>query len=292
MTVVYPTTLDALSNPTGTDLVNSADPLLKHDRQHSDANDAIEALEAKVGVNSSAVTTSHDYKLGEVTSTDKAVGKTASQTLTNKTLTTPTIADFTNANHNHTSAAQGGLLTQPTIQVYAAGSGTWTKPAGLTHVVVECQGPGGGGGQGTTTNNGGGGGGGGYCRKFYLASALSATEAYVVGAGGAGHQNSAGSGSNGSAASTWKSLSGGAGTGGGQTNGGQGGASSGGDINIPGQTGSSNGTATLVNFGGNAFLGMGGSGGGYGSGGYPGNASGANGGNGTDGVIIVHEFYT
>ena len=48
-------------------------------------------LEAKVGVDSSAVTTSHDYKLSEVTGTDKAVGKTATQTLTNKTLTTPTI---------------------------------------------------------------------------------------------------------------------------------------------------------------------------------------------------------
>jgi len=51
----------------------------------------IEAIEAKVGKDSSAVTTSHDYKLSEVTSTDKAVGKTATQTLTNKTLTSPSI---------------------------------------------------------------------------------------------------------------------------------------------------------------------------------------------------------
>lgn len=60
----------------------------------SDVNglqEAVVALEAKVGVNSSAVNTTHDYKLGEVTSTDKAVGKTATQTLTNKTLTNPVI---------------------------------------------------------------------------------------------------------------------------------------------------------------------------------------------------------
>lgn len=82
----FPTSLDTLSNPTGTDTTENSNPLLDHDYQHSTANDILEALEAKVGVNSSAVTTSFDYKLGEVTSTDKAVGKSATQTLTNKTI--------------------------------------------------------------------------------------------------------------------------------------------------------------------------------------------------------------
>lgn len=35
----------------------------------------------------------------------------STSTLTNKTLTTPTIGDFTNAQHNHSNAAGGGLLT-------------------------------------------------------------------------------------------------------------------------------------------------------------------------------------
>ena len=83
----FPTSLDALTNPAGTDDVSIVD----HAAQHSDVNDATEALQAKVGVNSSAVTTSHDYKLGEVTGSDKAVSKTATQTLTNKTLTSPTL---------------------------------------------------------------------------------------------------------------------------------------------------------------------------------------------------------
>lgn len=87
MSTNYPTSLDTLTNPTSTDRVDTVD----HASQHANANDAIEALQAKVGADSSAVTTSHDYKLGEVTSTDKAVGKTATQTLTNKTLTSPTI---------------------------------------------------------------------------------------------------------------------------------------------------------------------------------------------------------
>lgn len=62
-----------------------------HVTAHQNLQDAVEAIEAKIGVDGSAVTTSHDYKLGEVTSTDKAVGKTATQTLTNKTLTSPVI---------------------------------------------------------------------------------------------------------------------------------------------------------------------------------------------------------
>lgn len=36
---------------------------------------------------------------------------TSTATLTNKTLTTPTIADFSNATHNHTSSAEGGTLS-------------------------------------------------------------------------------------------------------------------------------------------------------------------------------------
>lgn len=82
MSTNFPTSLDSLINPTTTDSMST----VSHSSQHANVNDAIEALEAKVGANSSAVTTSHDYKLSEVTSTDKAVGKTATQTLTNKTV--------------------------------------------------------------------------------------------------------------------------------------------------------------------------------------------------------------
>lgn len=111
MATNFPTSLDALTNPASTDTVAAVD----HAAQHANANDAIEALEAKVGINSSAVTTSHDYKLSEVTTTDKAVGKTATQTLTNKTLTTPVIGDFTNATHTHGDAAGGGTLNASAI---------------------------------------------------------------------------------------------------------------------------------------------------------------------------------
>jgi hypothetical protein len=59
MATNFPTNLDALTNPTGSSSLTSPD----HAGQHTDANDAIEALQAKVGVNGSAVTSSLDYKI-------------------------------------------------------------------------------------------------------------------------------------------------------------------------------------------------------------------------------------
>lgn len=64
MAITYPTTLDNLSNPNSNNPLNSP----SHAGQHADSNDAIEALEAKVGVNGSAVTTSHDYKIAQLES--------------------------------------------------------------------------------------------------------------------------------------------------------------------------------------------------------------------------------
>lgn len=85
--ISYPTSLDTFTNPTATSKTNSP----SHATQHSNANDAIEALEAKVGADGSVVTTSHDYKLSGVTGSDLACSLTGTETLTNKTLTAPTI---------------------------------------------------------------------------------------------------------------------------------------------------------------------------------------------------------
>ena len=51
--------------------------------------DDINSLQDKVGIDNSAVTTTHDYKLSGVTGSDKAVSLTGEETLTNKTLTSP-----------------------------------------------------------------------------------------------------------------------------------------------------------------------------------------------------------
>jgi hypothetical protein len=59
MSINFPTTLDELTNPTASDAMDAVG--LEHDVQHSNLNDIVEALEAKVGVNSSAVNTTLDY---------------------------------------------------------------------------------------------------------------------------------------------------------------------------------------------------------------------------------------
>lgn len=65
MAITFPTTLDSLGNPSSANKLGTSTPV--HSQQHSDANDAIEALEAKVGVDSSAVATSLDYLIKNTT---------------------------------------------------------------------------------------------------------------------------------------------------------------------------------------------------------------------------------
>ena len=61
MTTNFPSGLDSFTNPTATDAMDSA--TVPHADQHADVNDAVEALQAKVGVDGSAVTSSLDYKV-------------------------------------------------------------------------------------------------------------------------------------------------------------------------------------------------------------------------------------
>ena len=85
--ILFPGSLDSFTNPVGGDLMDVVD----HAGQHANANDAIEALQAKVGADSSGVNSSHDFKLSNITGSDKAVSLTGTETLTNKTLTSPVV---------------------------------------------------------------------------------------------------------------------------------------------------------------------------------------------------------
>ena len=72
MATNFPTSLDTLVNPVSGDNVNSP----SHAAQHANANDAIEALEAKVGINNSAVTTSLSYKISTLEAFNNNLGNT------------------------------------------------------------------------------------------------------------------------------------------------------------------------------------------------------------------------
>ena len=62
----FPTSLDAFTNPSSTDSMDSVS--VPHATQHADLNDAVEALQAKVGADGSAVVSSHDYKIAQLQS--------------------------------------------------------------------------------------------------------------------------------------------------------------------------------------------------------------------------------
>jgi len=62
MATNFPTSLDSLTNPTASDSMET----VSHSSQHTNANDAIEALQAKVGINGSSDVDSLDYKVTQI----------------------------------------------------------------------------------------------------------------------------------------------------------------------------------------------------------------------------------
>lgn len=98
MSTNFPSNLDSFVNPTGTDQVSVID----HAAQHDNANDAITALETKVGVDSSSVATTLDYKLKNALSIDpghKHTQSSLSTTDAGLTTTDVTTNDVTSAKH-------------------------------------------------------------------------------------------------------------------------------------------------------------------------------------------------
>ena len=114
----YPTSLDTLTNPSSSDTMM----LVDHASQHANANDAIEALEAKLGIGASTAASSKlliGTGAGSSAWTKDApagtiVGTTDSQTLTNKTLTSPTI---------NTATINNPTLNTDTIAEHTAAAG-------------------------------------------------------------------------------------------------------------------------------------------------------------------------
>lgn len=126
MAVNFPTSLDNFTNPS----FNSSVANPSHAQQHADANDAIEALEAKVGVTGSSVTTSHDYKISQLESlvTSAVAGaKSIYQDVRNNTGSS--IDKATPVYISGTEGASGRLFISPATNATEAGS---SKTLGLT----------------------------------------------------------------------------------------------------------------------------------------------------------------
>ena len=117
MATNYPENLDSFTNPTASDPVTSP----SHAGQHADANDAIEALQTKVGVDDSAVNTTIDYKLKEIDLGDTAVGETSTQTLTNKKLVDPEVDQSATTEDSKITAT--GVDTNVNLLIKGKGTG-------------------------------------------------------------------------------------------------------------------------------------------------------------------------
>ncbi len=72
MTSNYPTSLDSLPDIASSDLEDDIGKY--HDEQHDNANDILEAIEAKVGVDNSTVTSSIDYRIRNLDEYPPATG--------------------------------------------------------------------------------------------------------------------------------------------------------------------------------------------------------------------------
>jgi len=112
----FPSSLDSFTNPSSTDAMDSVS--VPHATQHSDLNDAVEALQAKVGADSSAVATSHDYKIAalEAAATGKILQVVSGS---NNTSFTTTSTSFVSAGANVTITPSSASSTIFIIAFFA-----------------------------------------------------------------------------------------------------------------------------------------------------------------------------
>ena len=228
-------------------------------------------------------------KISPATGTDFQFGDSGD------TFTIPSGVTLTN--NGSSSGFDSGLAS---VQIFTS-SGTWTKPSGITKVMVEVQGAGGGGDNEVNYRRSGA--AGGYVRKLIDVTSISSAT-ITVGSGGSS-VSSVGATKYSGGDSIWSDGTNTLTSGGGQANGTSssiGGTATGGDINIVGQSGESN----PYSGGGNSILGLGATSAisntrpspdgvtptGYGAGGGSGAGSGSSmvGGPGGDGIVIVTEY--
>lgn len=118
MATNFPTSKDTFTNPTANDKVD----VISHADQHANANDAIEALQDKVGVDGSAVTSTHDFKLSNVADGEKAIGTTEFATATSD-ITDLETADGQNVKLTGDQTITGvKTLTSPVLNTSISGT--------------------------------------------------------------------------------------------------------------------------------------------------------------------------
>jgi len=153
--ISFPTSLDVLTNPVASDATNAVS--VPHATQHSNLNDAVEALEARVGITGSGVTSSLTYRIATVettaatldvdgwTSWTPVVTQSATPTLTNggstyvkqgRQVTATCKVTLTSAG----TAANDIVCSLPVTAAAARGVGTFLYiDAGTGYIAGSCR---------------------------------------------------------------------------------------------------------------------------------------------------------
>lgn len=135
--MAFPSTLETLNTSRADNTLMAT----THPADHNNVNRIVNALQVKSGVDGSAVNTTFDFKLGEISGGDKALGKSASQTITNKTIaggsntisgiteamlstSDVTTLDVTTSKHGFTPKAPNDTTK------FLRGDATWAAPGG------------------------------------------------------------------------------------------------------------------------------------------------------------------
>lgn len=114
MTTSFPTGLDNFTDPGGTEMLGASTPT--HSQHHANLNDAIEAIEAKVGVNSSAVASSLDKRVADL----EAAGG-GSHSLLDEVHATTTVVNTTTDTNLYSFTLPTDLAAGDVLRLHAQG---------------------------------------------------------------------------------------------------------------------------------------------------------------------------
>lgn len=145
MAVQFPTALDDFTNPAPTDRQNVAVGARTHAGMHADTFDALEALQAKVGITASAEPTSHDYLIRQAQAMLNSIygdGSDGDVTIGSNTTLTRSMQ------YNNLTVSAGFTLTTDGYEVLVKGTLT-------VNGTISAAGNNGGNASGTNSSTGG-----------------------------------------------------------------------------------------------------------------------------------------